>query len=293
MIKGDSPFHVEQGVGNFFNPHHLQGYFNDLTKKVTCPSDIVSGLPVVPTLSGDRIHFSIAIFQYGLGCHDLLLERKSEDLDYKFRLTLDWAVSTLDELGRWETFSFIYPENPYSAMAQGQGISLLLRGFQYYGETRYSEAAKKAVEFLLKPVKDGGVCYYDGKGGLIFKEYTHKATVLNGWIFAYFGLFDYCLVFPEEKRMNTIRTKALTSLLGSLNNFDNNYWSFYNDKGLIASGFYHKLHIAQLKALLVAHEDETLRVIIRNFEEYERNIFAKLYAFMVKVIQKIVKINRK
>ena len=74
---------------------------------------------------------------------------------------------------------------------------------------------------------------------------------------------------------------------------DNNYWSFYNDKGLIASGFYHKLHIAQLKALLVAHEDETLRVIIRNFEEYERNIFAKLYAFMVKVIQKIVKINRK
>ena len=44
----------------------------------------------------------------------------------------------------------------YSAMAQGEGISVLTRAFSESNDSKYLNAAIKASELTLKPIKNGG-----------------------------------------------------------------------------------------------------------------------------------------
>ena len=77
-------------------------------------------------------------------------------------------------------------------MAQGEGASVLLRAYTLTGNVSYREAAQKAVDFMLQDIEKGGTTEYaDGK--LVFREYTNQPVVLNGWIFAWWGLYDYVL----------------------------------------------------------------------------------------------------
>ena len=163
MLFGKSLLHVNQNEGKIYSVSDIKGYYNDMTEKVT--KDLKTDtIPKVNTESGEEIYFPTAVFQYGLGAYDLyLLEGKKEYLD-KFTACADWALENLDEKGRWNNFFFIYPDTPYSAMSQGEGISLLARAYKEFNDDKYFTAAKKALEFMLIPVEEGGTAKYDGDG---------------------------------------------------------------------------------------------------------------------------------
>lgn len=183
MLVGRSVEHVNQGIGKVYSKNEIKGYYNDLTGKVTMDKSFLNNndLPLIKQLDGQSIHFPVAIFQYALGCYDLWLIENNEVYIDKFIQCAEWALNKLDDEGRWDNFSHVYPEAPYGAMAQGEGTSVLVRAYIYSGDSKYLEAAKKAIDFMLTDLRDGGTTEYFGEN-VVFWEYTNQPVVMNGWI---------------------------------------------------------------------------------------------------------------
>ena len=286
MLTGKSILHVNQGVGKTYSKDEINGYYNDLTEKVM-KGDNLGGLeiPKLKLENGQEIIFPVAVFQYGLGAYDLyLLENKKIFLD-KFELTAEWALANQEENGAWNNFFYIYPDHPYSAMAQGEGASLLLRAYKEFGKIKYLDATKKAIDFMLIPIEYGGTALYINND-VFLQECTHKPTVLNGWIFAIFGLFDYIKISGDKKATDTLY-KTVLSVANHLPEFDNEYWSMYNMNGMIASPFYHNLHIAQLNVLYDLFGVEAYKEYYDIWTYYRNTLFNRSRAFVVKAFQKL------
>lgn len=166
-------------------------------------------------LDGQYIYFPVAIFQYALGCYDLWLIEKDEVYKNKFIQCALWTLDKQDDEGRWDNFSHIYKNAPYGAMAQGEGASVLLRAYALTGKVNYREAAQKAVDFMLQDIVRGGTTDYAG-GKIVFQEYTNLPTVLNGWIFAWWGLYDYVIASNDNGKYKRILDKSLETLIESL-----------------------------------------------------------------------------
>ena len=288
MLAGDSVNHAPQGLGSQFIPNKLKGYFNDLRNKVILQSDLLDNneLPLVINNYDEKIIFPVAIFQYGLGAFDLYLE--SHDVRYfnKFIQCADWALDHQEDAGSWDNFSAMR-ENipPYGAMCQGEGASLMVRAYIQTGDMRYKIAAKKAIDFMLKPINQGGTSVYAGEE-IHLLECTHASEILNGAIFAFFGLYDYCIIENNE-RYQILKQKVFETIVGSLCRYDRGFWSNYNIDGNISSPFYHRLHIAQLEALTLISSDLRIIQTLHHFERYQKNILYRCRAFIVKSLQKI------
>lgn len=288
MLTGKSIMHVNQNMGKSFVPGELRGYFNNLTEKVL--KDSVSlekqQLPMTTDESGKPVVFPVTIFQYGLGAWDLFLQTGETKYADQFMRSAQWALDNQLESGAWSNFYFVYPDNPYGAMCQGEGASVLLRAYSRTKEEKYLLAAKKAVDFMLSPLADGGTTCYD-HDRLVLMEYTHLPAVLNGWVFALFGLYDMTVVSPEERYQQALK-KTVDSLMEMMPCFDNGYWSMYDERKIISSPFYHDLHIAQMEALYLATQEEIFRSYQKKFERYRDKKWNSIRAFIKKVWQKVV-----
>lgn len=289
MLTGKSIYHVDQGLGKAFEPEALKGYFNDMTQKVLQgDANLENGIPFLEHTDGSHVQMPTMIFQYGLGAFDLWLlsERKNADYLQKAVDCAEWAMAHQQEDGSWNNFFYVYPEAPYSAMPQGEAASLLLRVYVETKEPRYFDAARKAIDFMLLPSAQGGVALYEN-GDIILLEYTHLPVVMNGWIFALFGLYDFCLASQEEKYHQALQGTLLT-LEKHLPAFDNGYWSKYELGSKIASPFYHHLHVAQMKALHMITGKPVFEQYCSRFAKYEKSIINKARAFLKKAMQKVL-----
>lgn len=285
MLTGKSIYHVDQNLGKAFEPGQLKGYFNDMTQKVLMGDKNLDekGIPFLEHSDGSHVQMPTMIFQYGLGAYDLWVIRKEIEYFNKAKRCADWAIDHQEDNGAWSVFFYIYPNAPYSAMPQGEAVSLLVRIYKETQDKKYLSAAEKAIKFMLTDVRDGGVCKCNDFE-LILLEYTHLPLVMNGWIFALFGLYDYFLLTGEyEDKFK----KSVNSLEKALVHFDCGYWSMYDEVGKIASPFYHNLHIAQMKALYMVTKKEIFNECAERFERYQKNRLNELRAFAKKVMQKL------
>lgn len=282
MLAGKSIYHVDQGLGKAISKG---GYYNDLTQKVLMGEKSLNeyGIPVLEHSDGHFVEMPTMIFQYGLGAYDLWVIEKQQDYLDKAIQCAQWAIDHQQKDGSWNVFSYIYPETPYSAMPQGEGTSLLLRIYQVTKEERWLIAARKATDYMLKDVQDGGVTQYK-ENNMILLEYTHLPIVLNGWIFAAFGLYDMALM---DKNYQEAFSRTISTLKEWLPKFDNGFWSLYDASGLITSPFYHNLHIAQLQAMYIITHDLVFKEYQDKFQKYKSSWFNSKKAFLIKAVQKI------
>lgn len=202
MLTGKSAFHVEQAEGKCYSKSEIKGYYNDLTNKVSDKTFLdKDGIPLNTTVANINAYFPITIFQYGLGLYDLYLIEKKDIYLKKFIKIADFALEKIDRRGCWDCMGQLNDKahETQSSMCQSEGVSVLLRAYKETNNNKYYEAATNAINFMLKPVEDGGTCYYQNER-VIFQEYVSKynLSVLNGWIFSIFGLFDYTLVNKKE-----------------------------------------------------------------------------------------------
>ena len=292
MLTGKSLLHVHQDIGKAFSVSEIKGYYNNLTEKVLKDEQNIEKVDYIPQFQTEKketIFFATTIFQYGLGCYDLYLITKNDLYLKKFLTCAQWAMENQKQNGAFECVSFIYPDAPYSAMCQGEAVSLLLRAYVVLKEQKYLQAAKKAVDFMLLSVADGGTTRYENDQ-VVLLEYTHLPIVLNGWIFALFGLFDWTLVCEEEK-YKAIFEKSIQTLADRLKKFDCGYWTKYDEEKKMASPFYHNLHIAQMEALKQITGKEIFGEYATRWKKYQKNPFKKGRAFCKKIFQKLVERN--
>ena len=284
MLVGKSIYHVEQGIGKRYSIDKVEGYYNDLTQKVLLRNeDELVPLSYVDT--GEAIFFSIGIFQFGLGAYDLYLINKNDAYRKKVLACADWAVNNQEVNGGWETFSYENSEHPYSSMAQGEGISLLVRAYGLTNEEKYKNAADKAKDFMLRPVEKGGTTVYKS-GNIYFYECTYDPLILNGWIFSLWGVFDYMKAFPDDS-IKEIYDKSVQTIARMLPKFDIGYWSKYELGKRISSPFYHKLHISQLQVMYKLTGEKNFIEYANKFSSYYKNWFYRKIAFVIKARQKI------
>ena len=284
MIAGKSISHVNQGIGTCYSKDEIMGYYNDLTEKVTKDNPNIL-VPRYHVDTGEKIYFSIGVFQYGLGAYDLYLKTKDQLYKDKVIACANWAVENQQDDGSWITFAYENPDHPYSSMAQGEGISLLIRANIVSGDERYLFAAHKAKDFMLKPIREGGTTEYEGQD-VFFYEYTEKPLVLNGWIFSIWGLYDY-YKHSKDEVVRELFERSLITLKNKLLDFDIKFWSKYDNHKNICSPFYHKLHIAQLNVMYDLFGDSIYKEVAVKWELYEKSFWKRKKAFLIKALQKI------
>lgn len=288
MMLGKSSYHVNQNEGKVYSKIDIKGYYNNLTEKVSRFGLSGDTIPKTIVDSGETIYFPIAIFQYGLAAYDLLLLKQGDEADLKSKIIAcaNWAVENQQEDGSWITFAYESPDNPYSSMSQGEAISLLIRSYYLNNDERYINCAKKAFDFMIIPIEDGGTAKYDGEN-IYFYECPAEPLILNGWIFSIWGVYDYYKFF-KDSFSRTILVKTLNTLEKKLPEFDLGYWSKYEDGKRICSPFYHRLHISQLNVMFKLFDKETYIYYAKRWSQYEDNNCYRIIAFSKKAIQKIL-----
>ena len=205
----------------------------------------------------------IAIAQYGLGNYNLWRSTNGPDRRRKFLLVADWLMANLEPnaqgLAVWNHhFDWEYRDTLkapwYSALAQGQGISVLVRAHQESKDAEYFDAARRAFATFQHSIADGGVAFTDSSGDLWFEEYivSPPTHILNGFMWALWGVHDYFLA-TQDLAARDLFTRGVRTLLHNLNRYDLGFWSLYEQSGtrlpMVASRFYHQLHIVQLRVM--------------------------------------------
>lgn len=249
------------------------------------------GVPLLDYM-GDigRQYYPIAIAQYGLASYNRYLRNREAKWHGAFLNSADWLVENLQPnrhgIHVWYAhFDWAYRQTLmapwYSGLAQGQGLSLLIRAAVETNKKKYEKAAVLAFESFEKDVKEGGVVVRDEKQYLWIEEYlvddppTH---VLNGFIWALWGICDYWK-WKDDPKAGRIYEECIRTLEHNLGLFDTGYWSTYevspSCRPMLASHYYHRLHITELRVLYRLTGCAVFRERAEKWESYERNYFSR------------------
>lgn len=257
IISGIDYFHRPDKLGNYFIDN--KSYYIDFTSKVNWQGDFVDNIPVLyfPSLN-KNVYFPSMIFQYGLGSIDMYFKTMNDQYLKKINYVYIWILDNIKSDYSFDNrFIELHKGIDYysnnSAMTQGEAISFLVRADKYglvkNESVKTKELIKNIYKNMILPVERGGTAVYDDNS-VYFYEYCRKDNliVLNGWIFAIFGLYDYQQYFNTQ---DSYLTGTLNTLEHDINDYiiKENKWSYYDNKKRISSSVYQFTHISQLNAL--------------------------------------------
>jgi len=268
-------------------PRELGEYYMLFAEKADYPGPYdSSGIPLLDYRGKIGKQYNpIAIAQYGLGNCNLFCRRGGTAHRDNFLRAAEWLVQHLEPnqhgVAVWNHyFDWEYRDtlrSPwYSALAQGQGISLMVRAHKETGDSSYIEAAQRALVSFFKPVAEGGVTFTDEHGDIWFEEYlvSPPTHILNGFIWAAWGVYDYFLATRDDSSRELFE-RAVRTLTRNLDSYDLRFWSRYELSGtrlpMVASLFYHQLHIVQLRVMHRLTGEEKFRVAAERWEGYGRS----------------------
>jgi hypothetical protein len=161
-----------------------------------------------------------------------------------------------------------------SAMAQGQAASVFVRTHAATGDDAYAEAALAATLPLVAPDPRFGVVAA-GLDGPVLEEYpsTPGSRVLNGWIYALWGVRDVALAFDRAAERVLFELSA-RELARSLGDYDTGWWSLYSTypgpAPDLAKPFYHRLHVRQVAVMHRLTGDDRFAEAERSWRAYDR-----------------------
>ena len=243
----------------------------------------------------------IAIAQYGLGNYNIYNRTGDQERYHKFMAVAEWLVSNLEQnrakLWVWNHhFDWEY-RTPlkapwYSGLAQGQGISLLVRAYEATKNGVYLDAAQRAFESFLKTTEEGGVTSVDEEDNAWFEEYivSPPTHILNGFIWASWGVYDYYLA-TGKSLAEKLFEKAIQTLAANLRRYDVGFWSLYELSGtrlrVVASTFYHSLHIVQLIVLHLLTSEPLFQTYAKRWEGYRQSHIKNATAMAYKALFKL------
>lgn len=244
----------------------------------------------------------IAISQYGLGYFNLYKKTGNKNNLTIATTQAEWLINNLEANEKYvkvwmHHFDWEYRDklkSPwYSALAQGNGISLLTRIYQETNNVKYLTAAQEAFQALLLPIEQGGALFVDEIGNFWLEEtiVNPPTHILNGFLWTVMGVWDLWLTTKDEK-IKIFFEKCLKTLGENLPKFDAGFWSLYEQSGttmtMLASPFYHRLHIVQLKILYAITRQLIFQEYANRWEGYSNNKLFQKMALIYKSIFKIL-----
>lgn len=302
MIFGKEDYwHPEMKASSNINGNEIADYYVDTRPKHIYPGKLdEEGIPLLE-VEGKYMYNFVTVAQFALGNYDKYYDTKNEKYMEVVKKCCDWFLKEVNEIEPgyygyfYEELHTEYPMDKkwISALAQGQVISVLARYYDYSRDEKYLEMAKKLLKaYSIKTENTGFLTYLNG--GAFFEEYPSKPSsfVLNGFIFAIWGVLDLYIVSGDEQAKK-IYEMSLMTLRKNIHLYNINWlgWSRYDLYGFkiknITSIFYHKLHINQLLAMYRITGDEEYLKYSQKWEKGKKNIFKYFIATVYKVIFKI------
>lgn len=206
----------------------------------------------------------------------------------------EWLLRTQDAKGGWpinverkldEEIASL-PPGWYSAMAQGQAMSTLVRAYKKTLDYKYLSAALRATKIFRIPSAEGGVLAKLWDKIPWYEEYptTPSSFVLNGFIYSLIGLYDLqTMAGPEEGReAYQLYTEGMRSLKTLLPLYDTGSGTIYDLRHLylhkapnLARWDYHATHISQLQLLSSIDPDPIFTNFLERWIGYTKGKKAK------------------
>jgi len=245
-------------------------------------------------------HVPWAISFYALGMYNLYYDTQKEVYLEKFFRHADFLVRNLTARGNFGVWLVQFPwiapcylcKQPWiSGMYQGLGLSALARAWMISKNEEYLATAQRALLSFEVPVSKGGVLKVDRKGFWWYDEYacTRRANVLNGFIFALIGIYEYYDVSKDPKAL-TLFNNGIKTAMHYIGEYDLNFlvfkWSKYDDKLLFYSGpKYHNWHIKQLMKLHQITRDKKFLIWATRWSRYQQRykslVHSKLFRLLL------------
>ncbi len=257
----------------------------------------------------------LRIIQADLAVNDLILDRirasgsdpaagfsaasadeELRGLERIYRRQLDWLVT--EGAYRLANGEVIFPhfddlrvyglKAPWlSALTQGQAISLLVRAATLTGDRRYAECADAAVRAFQDPALP--IVWRDGDR-IFFEEYPcdPPSHVLNGCIFAWFGLWDYAR-FRGDENVRRFCLQAMENIRRMEPSYEIGNWTRYSQtKRRPTSPAYHEIHASQAEALAAILNDPVWAACARRWRRAAENPFQRSLVFVEVAADKLM-----
>lgn len=271
MVFGKTDYwHPDMNVNRELTSASVRKYPVDMSTKAEYAGEFdAEEIPLVD-IDGHLSYLPVTIAQYALGNYDQWIETQKPLYRERFLRAADWLQKNLTEfkVGLWGWLNDHDKEmyrlkKPWlSALSQGQALSVLARAYAETKEKRYLEAGEKALKSFSVPVEQGGVLA-QWQGLAYYEEYPSQipSLVLNGFIFALWGLWEFYVISQQTEAKERYQA-GVETLKRILPKYQVSYlnWSRYDlypfKVADIASIFYHKLHIEQLKAMALLTGDD-------------------------------------
>jgi glycosyltransferase involved in cell wall biosynthesis len=153
----------------------------------------------------------------------------------EFIARVRWLVEHKRDIGEHASGWPIYQYCPkshtsgswLSAVAQGCGLSVLVRAYQVTRDKVLLEIGDRVAQTFLQDILDGGVSSPIGDGGTFFEEIAvyPASHELTGFVFALFGLHDY-MALTNDARFKRLIAHSHATMHLLLDEFDSGFWTY-------------------------------------------------------------------
>lgn len=208
--------------------------------------------------SSDYYYHPVLIAQCSLGCFNLIADGFIETYMPTFEANINWLIRNGVEYKNTIVFPFPYgipdfnPEPGWvSGMYQGQILSALLRSYLITQDIELEQICSKIYNSFSLCLGELYGFRMETDDALWFEEAPQfpPRHILNGAIYAIWGIFDYMVLFPGQEVARTWE-KSVQTIKKNLPKYDSGFWSYYDLNKSIASYYYHNsVHVPQLKVL--------------------------------------------
>lgn len=266
------PGYEVQPPGTRARYDRVTGYYLDLRKKAAAP------LRLRMTGHGETMAPGpTALAQRALGFHESWIagDESARETSLNAAETLLARAQREDDALLWRydvdvpRYAQVAPW--YSAMAQGQAASAFVRAYGMTLDAHWADAALAAVEPLITH-RWRLVAPTDAGPVLEEVATTPPSRVLNGWIFALWGLWDVGVAL-RDLPAQSLFTESAAALASTLPEYDVGWWTRYSLYPPIAPDlakpFYHALHVAQMPALYRMTEDPVFAEAAARWRSYD------------------------
>jgi len=282
-----------KSIGEFYQLFEYKAYFN---------GDFDDNGVILLDYHGNvgKQRYHIAISQYGLACYNQYKRTNNSKWFNRFMAQVNWHEKNLKKNNKgiylfyadfdWDYHGIV--KAPWaSGLAQGNALSLFVRAYTETQDKKYLDICEKLFESMITEIKDGGVLNKDGNNYWIEEMLASPKHILNGFMWAIMGIYDYYLL-TKNKKVKIWFDRFINTVKNNLNIFDTGYWSLYELSNsrvpMFASIFYHSLHIVQLKILYNMTGDNIFNIYAEKWNRYMEKKLNRYYSQIIKSIFKIL-----
>lgn len=165
-----------------------------------------------------------------------------------------------------------------SALAQGQGISALVRAYSLTEDERYLITAECALRLFSISFRDGGVLSIDEDDGDWWYEeyacaYSSPSGVLNGFILALLGIYDFYQLTGDDFSKQLF-SKGISTLCHHIDDFDANCpykLTYYDRHKHIVTIKYHLFHVKLMEILYQITGMDIFKQYLERWQQYGKD----------------------